>query len=131
MTRNWKHIIAALLIGVLVGAAAGSLFQRWAFHRFWERGPDPQRILKRFTRALDLDAQQQEKVRAILEKQREKVMALHRDMSARFDVIRTSMRSEIEPLLTPAQKMKFEAMIARWDARHQRLEKDHKTKVSQ
>lgn len=122
MTPSWKHIVAALLIGCLVGAAAGSRYQRWAFHKFWQQGPDPQRVLKKFTKELNLDAKQREAVKAILEKHHEEVVGLHRDMSAKFDEIRTSMRSEIKPLLTPEQQKKFEAMVARWDARHKRLE---------
>ena len=117
MNPRWKQAAVPFLAGCLAGALAGSHFQKRAFHRFWEHGPESQRVLQKFSRELGLDPKQQEAVKAVLERHREKTMALHKESGAKFEAIRLSLRTDIEPLLNPEQRAKFEAMIVRWDAR--------------
>lgn len=121
MNPAWKTLLPAFLIGLLVGGFAGARCQRAAMHRFWQKGFDSERMLKKFDRELGLDAKQEEAVRAIVTRQREKVVAMHEETRARFDELRKAMRAEIEPLLTPEQKPRYEAMAARWDARRLKM----------
>jgi|SRR5208282_189825 len=118
MSHQQKQLVAALLIGCLLGAAAGSRFQKMALNRFWQHGPNTQRLLDKFNRELNLDAQQQETVKKIIDKHHSGMMALQKETAAKFDALRMSMRSEMEKVLNPEQQKKFHEMTARWDASH-------------
>lgn len=117
MNLRWRQITAAFLSGCLAGGLIGARLQRSAFHKFWQQGPQTGRLLKKFTRDLGLDANQQESVKTLLEKHREKVLALHKETSAKFDQVRLEMRGEIRKLLSPEQQKKLDAIAARWDER--------------
>lgn len=117
MNLNWRQVFPAFLIGCLLGACIGVWHQRAAFHRFWREGPNTQRLLDKFGRELKLDARQREDVKAVLERKREKTKALRQEMSSKFKEIRLSMRGDIEKLLSPEQKERFQRMQARWEAR--------------
>jgi Spy/CpxP family protein refolding chaperone len=95
--------------------------EKMVFHQFWKRGPDTQKIIAKLSRKLDLSAPQLDQVQSILDAQRQKVMALHQEMSSQFDVIRLSMRTDMQKILTPDQQKKFIEMTQRWDARHKRI----------
>lgn len=114
------QVIAAFLIGGLLGGLLGARAQRSALHRLWQNGPDTERMMKKFSGELSLDEGQQDAVKAVLDKYRDKMKVLHADTKARFDGLRLAMRAEIKPLLRPDQQAKFEVMLARWDARHGR-----------
>lgn len=121
MTYNWKHIAAGFLIGCIAGGAVGARFQKAAYHKFWKRGPNPERMLKKFDRELKLDAGQKAAVKAIITGHREKMMALHEKTSGAFQDIRLSMHGEIAKVLNPDQRKKFDEMKARWEARRRRF----------
>ena len=121
MKLAWKQIIPALLIGALAGAAAGAWCQRFAFHNFWKHGPDPERLLAKFDRDLKLDPKQKQDLKALLEAQHAKVMALHEETAAKFDALLVDLRGRTRKLLHAEQQRKFDEMSARWDARRRRL----------
>lgn len=121
MTYNWKHIAAGFLIGCIAGGAVGARFQKAAYHKFWKRGPDPERMLKKFDRELKLDAGQKAAVKAIIAGHREKMMALHDKTSTAFHDIRQSMRAEIAKVLNPEQQKIFDEMKSRWEKRRNRF----------
>jgi len=116
-----KQIIPALLIGALAGAAAGAWCQRFAFHNFWKHGPNPERLLAKFDRDLNLEAGQKQDLKALLEAQHAKVMALHKETAAKFDALLVDLRGQTRKLLNAEQQKKYDAMSARWDARRRRF----------
>lgn len=116
----WNQVLPAFLVGCLLGVALGVRHEKKVFHQFWSHGPDTQKILSKLSRKLDLNAQQEDQVRAFLEEKRKKVMALHQEMTAQFDAIRLSMRTDMQNTLTPDQQKKFTEMTQKWDARHNR-----------
>ena len=118
MKLEWKQIIPAVLIGCLLGLWAGAWLPTASLRRLRCGGPQTQRLLSSFNQELQLDARQQEAVKAVLESYREKTKSLHRDTAARFLEIRASMRGDVERLLTPEQRKKFQDLPARWDAQH-------------
>jgi hypothetical protein len=118
MNLQQKQLIAALLIGCLIGAAAGSQFQKMALQRFWEHGPTTQHLLHKFSRDLSLDAQQQEAVKQIIEKHHDEMISMQKEMAEKFQKIRLSMRADMAKVLNPSQQDKFREMAARWDASH-------------
>lgn len=118
MNLQQKQLIASLLIGCLIGAAAGSHFQKMAMHRFWEHGPNTQRLFTRFNNELNLDSQQQETTKKIIQRHHDEMLALQKETLAKFQAIRMAMRADMAKILNPDQQEKFHQMAARWDARH-------------
>ena len=121
MKLAWKQIIPALLIGALAGAAAGAWCQRYAFRNFWQHGPNPSRLLAKLDRELTLEPRQKEALKALLEAQHAKVMALHGEMSAKFEAMLMETRGETRKLLNAGQQKKFDELSARWDAHRRRF----------
>ncbi len=87
------------------------------------RGPgrmDPDRMLQRMTRELNLTADQQAQIKPILAEHQQKVQALMQDQSApgadrqaKMKEMREDMHSKIAAVLDDQQKQKFEAMQQR------------------
>lgn len=117
MKAHWKAFAAAFLLGAVVGVLAGAKFERIAEHRFWQHGPNADRIVKRLTKELTLDESQQTDLRKIIGRFDTDTMKLQKDTQERFDKIRMASRAEIAKILKPEQSDKFKAMTARWDAR--------------
>jgi Spy/CpxP family protein refolding chaperone len=126
MNLERKELIAVFLIGCLLGAAAGSRLQSSALHRFWQHGPDTQRIFNKVNHELRLDAKQQEAVKIILEKHHKEMMSMQQETAVKFQAIRMALRADMVKVLNPEQQEKFRAMTARWDAHHQQLEQNSK-----
>lgn len=118
MSASRQAVLVAFLIGCIAGVLAGSRFQRRAFGELGKRNLDTSRSLKRLSGELGLDAKQQEAVKAALERRRADMQALQTQTLARMQEIRTTLRAEIEPVLTPDQKTKFEALKKKWDLKH-------------
>ncbi|MBI2890622.1 MAG: hypothetical protein HYY13_07540 [Nitrospirae bacterium] len=119
MNRPWKEIIAALLIGLFLGAAGGWWGHRWRMQRWHGEGRDTQ-LLEKFTSQLDLTTEQKAQIASILEANRRKVDSLRSEVHPRFDEIRSSADSEIAKLLTPEQQVEFEKMKAHREGRRKR-----------
>ena len=115
MRLNWKPLTAAFLAGALLGVLCGAWIHKRAVHRRANRGPDQQRFMAKLTRELDLDANQQEAVRRMIEKYRADTTALEQETSAKFDNLRMRSRAGISKLLRPEQAPKFQALTTRWD----------------
>lgn len=80
-------------------------------------------MLARLTKELDLTADQQEKVKPILETQHSAIQAAHQDTSlsqqdrmSKIKDARETANSAITALLTDDQKTKFAAMQEKWQA---------------
>lgn len=120
MKSDWRRVLCGFLIGCILGAAAGSRLQRAASHRFWQRGPDAERVTRKLAQKLDLDAPQREAVKAIVESHHARIKMLRDAANEKFIEARKSMRAEVRKTLTPSQEVKFDAMAARWDAKRAR-----------
>ena len=107
MKRGWP----VFLLGLALGAAAGSWGQRVAFHRAMQTDPDHHRqMLDKLSRELSLDEKQKGEVSAILDSRKAEVDKLRADTFARLLAIRTSADAEIAKSLTTEQAAKLEAM---------------------
>lgn len=120
MMIHWKQVLPALAAGILLGASvpiyAGKHFRR-SFQNPEKQG---HRMLERFSRKLDLTAEQKEKVGAVLESSRQRMEALWKEGRPKFDAIRESTNTEIRALLGPEQREKFDKLNARMEARRQK-----------
>ena len=120
MRIYWKQAVPVFVLGLILGAAAGSWAHRAAFRRFAKEGPGTERMLARQSRELKLDAGQQEAVRKVLESQHAQMKALHQETAAKFEELSASFKGEVKKALSPEQQAKFEAMTARWEAHRKR-----------
>ncbi len=123
---DWKLICIAFLVGFAAGAAVVHI--RLLKCSGWDKGrlhgrfhPRPDRgrpegfspgdsPVKLFSEDLSLDPAQQDKLTAIFEGKRGDFEKFHKECRARFDSIRTATDKEIETILTPKQKKRFEEM---------------------
>lgn len=110
-----RNVVAALLVGLLAGAWAGSALNRKAMRRMHGQGPDVEKIVKRLTRDLKLDEPQAAAVRAAIESRRPEHMKLRQEHEARFKALRAQVDADIEKVLTPEQKVRFAEKRAEWE----------------
>ena len=86
-------------------------------HRHWGNS------LEHMTKTLDLTADQQAKIRPILEQAKPRMKAARQESRQKMKAIRDEMKSQIRPLLTPTQQEKWDAIQkARDDMRKAREE---------
>jgi Spy/CpxP family protein refolding chaperone len=79
--------------------------------------------LEHLTKALDLTPDQQAKVKAIFEQAKPQIQAAREEGRQKVKAIGDNVRSQIRPILTPAQQTKWDAMQkAREDMRKAREE---------
>jgi len=124
MKSTWR---AALLLGAvfLGGVLAGGGAVVVAHHAGWIASPPGGRrsidgAVRRLTGELNLNPQQQDSVRAILEHHRPAMDSLRQDVDARFSALRTTIRGEIKGVLTPEQQGRYAELIERMDAERRR-----------
>jgi Spy/CpxP family protein refolding chaperone len=79
--------------------------------------------LEHMTKTLDLTAEQQAKIRPILEQARPQITAIRQESRQKIKAIRDNIQSQIRPLLTAPQQQKLDAIRkAREDMRKARQE---------
>jgi Spy/CpxP family protein refolding chaperone len=113
MKPSWSTIAPAFILGLALGAAAGSWGQRAAFHRMMSGASTPNRhrmILDRMSRELGLDEKQRETVSAVMDSRKADIDKLKTDTFARLEAIRKSADAEMAKALAPQQAAKLEAM---------------------
>ncbi len=123
--RRWMKIGLVFAAGLVLGAAAGSWGQRLAYRRWMQRGPNPERILAKLQKKLDLDPSQSQAVKAVLEARAKAFKASREEALARLKTDRESAQAEIMKILRPDQRPKFEALIAESRRRHSAEETPH------
>lgn len=117
-SRAWA---AALLVAVfLAGGVTG-----WAVSRATlvmpPRGGGPDALTAYLARRLDLDAAQQDAVRAVLTRHHAEMQAIMSSVRPRLDSLRTTVRAEITAQLTPPQRERYARLLA--ELEHQRDER--------
>jgi Spy/CpxP family protein refolding chaperone len=123
-----KAIVAVMLVFIF-GAAGGALITH-TFHQAHfekiaggDRIPREDHIVKRLTSKLDLNSQQQEKVKAIIHDTQLAMQQIRRQSRPQIEGVLADSQQRISTLLTPDQRTKFEQIIAERKARHH--ENDH------
>lgn len=120
-SRTWA---AALLVAVfLAGGATG-----WAVSRATlvmpPHGGGPDALTAYLARRLDLDAAQQDAVRAVLARHHTEMQAIMSSVRPRLDSLRTTVRAEITAQLTPPQRDRYARLLK--ELEHQRDERSHR-----
>jgi hypothetical protein len=120
-------LLFAFALGATTGALGLGLYQA---RTGWWGGArrDPARfqqfMLRRLTRELDLRAEQQKQVEAILRESGEEFARLRQEIRPQFQQIRERSRDRIRALLDPAQQAKFETLAQEWERRAERWRGD-------
>lgn len=114
MDKPWKVILAftgIFLAGILVG---GLVTLRWG-RNIVQRGPMGDqfapRMLERLTNDLQLTADQQAKIKPIIEERTAELRQLRRTTQKATANVLEHMQSDIAAQLTPEQKAKFEVEL--------------------
>jgi Spy/CpxP family protein refolding chaperone len=127
MDKNKTGREAAILVIIvfLLGALLGGVGTHIWGERVWGHpavllGHD--QIYTQLTRELQLNADQQKQVSAIMDDTRSQFRALYSPLDAQRDEIRQHGRARIRAVLTPEQQPQFEDFLRRLDEQHKKDE---------
>ena len=124
-------IIAVFLIGFFTGTGVVATFlyinkQPLPFEKPLDKGPsfpgNPERLMGRMTRSLDLTPDQQEDVRKIMDKTHDRMMDLREKNRPEMRGILDQSQKEIASILTDEQKQKFIKLRKKMRGRFGRME---------
>jgi Spy/CpxP family protein refolding chaperone len=133
MDANQGSRKAVLLVSVLfvLGIALGSVGTYLVTARALAARPQatlahtPGHTMAMYTRDLNLSADQQSQIQAILSDTRAHYAALHEKLDPEYEQVRKQGRDRIRQLLTPEQRPKFEDLLRQMDEdRRQRAASD-------
>ncbi|HET9275857.1 MAG TPA: hypothetical protein VFN96_07300 [Gemmatimonadales bacterium] len=126
MTRSRLGAIGllagVLLIGTLLGGAAGTFTERRDCVRKHSHGPRLGYV-ERLTRDLELTPAQRDSVAGLLDRHRPVMDSLWSMVRPQFDTERENIRREIRALLTPEQLTKYNALVERQNQRRAEQER--------
>ena len=115
-SRAWA---TALLVAVfLAGGATGWAVSRATLVTMPPRGGGPDGLTAYLARRLDLDAAQQDAVRAVLTRHHVEMQAIMSSVRPRLDSLRATVRAEITAQLTPPQRDRYARLLT--ELEHQR-----------
>jgi Spy/CpxP family protein refolding chaperone len=117
-------LVAAFVVGVACGGGAAFAYvaqKHAAMLRDDARGPETRR-LRVLVRKLDLDADQEQRIRGILAKNRESVRELGRDMMERcggsLREQKARVDTDVRAVLRPDQQKRYDELL---EERHDRM----------
>jgi Spy/CpxP family protein refolding chaperone len=122
---KWKLALALLLVFV-AGAATGTFFGLHHLRHQVFLGPPhsgdvPDRMRDHLRRALDLTAEQENKVAPIVDATSSKLETIRVETAERVRAVMEDSKREIAPLLTPEQQKKLEKL----EAQHRKMMLHH------
>src|SRR5579859_7368043 len=109
MSSTWKYIIT-FLSGLLLGGALAGFGLHCYIGGKTAHDNDPQHLLERLSKELDLNAEQRDRVSALLKTEAPKMDALRKDMETKSHVLWTHFDASLRPLLTADQNKKLDDM---------------------
>lgn len=119
-TKLTLLLLAALLVGVCIGFYANNAVIQARIRHFSRiPGNMPEHLAQKLTERLELDAAQQEAVRAILVSYDGRLQEARDQSRATLDALFAGMRGEIAAHLNPEQKLEQQKMIAEFEQRRQ------------
>jgi Spy/CpxP family protein refolding chaperone len=114
-TRLWiiLSLLVAFAAGVLGGIFAERIFIHPRHHTQAQRGPSHPPDMEEMARSLGLSPDQKERIKQIFASNDGKFKELYTEMHDRLSALRSEIKSQIDAVLTPEQKEKMEAIIAK------------------
>jgi hypothetical protein len=122
--KSVKPIVGVILV-FMFGAASGSLTTYMVSRSNCEifagapRNSREEMLIKRLTRQLDLDTQQQERVETIIHETHGKIRQIHQHAHPAIEALLTDSQKRISALLRPDQQQHFQKIIEERKAHRQ------------
>jgi hypothetical protein len=114
-----------LLLAVLAaGFAGGAGWSRWAHRRPRPEMRGREGYAARLAQQLHLDSAQTDSVRAALARYRAPMQETFETIRPRMDSLRHAMREEIRAMLTDAQRVRYDSLLAQERAMRERAMQD-------
>jgi Spy/CpxP family protein refolding chaperone len=107
-------IVGALIAGIVLGIAGDRAWMH--YHR--PTGPRLDRLVEHLDHELHLTPQQKEAIRQIVQRRRARIEAIAANMRPQMRQEIESTNAEIEKVLTPEQRQKFESLSQRMRQHH-------------
>ena len=127
-----SFFLGLILGGVLTYTGLHCYRHHWR-HGYW--GPHPEfgskRILDKFTRELNLSAEQKSKVEKILESHMPKMKTLRDSVRPQFNALRESIQTEIRAVLRPDQLAKFDKIVQDFKMKRKEWEEKRDREIGQ
>jgi hypothetical protein len=118
MQNRYKFwLVLSLVVAFGAGLLGGLFAERYYFHARRHAQMARQRAgshfpsLEQLSRQLGLSAGQQEQIKKIFEDHEAQLKDLRGDMNSRLGTIRSELKTKMDAVLTPEQKVKLEASI--------------------
>ncbi|NWG12844.1 MAG: hypothetical protein HXY20_04825 [Acidobacteria bacterium] len=113
-------LLLTFLLGVVAGALCYHIYRGYSVDADRRSGAKPGRrdVVQEMAKDLNLDPAQQEQLKRIMEKSRERYRVLSEQVRPQFDVIRDESRQEIRQILRDDQKKRFEERLQELEQRH-------------
>jgi Spy/CpxP family protein refolding chaperone len=108
-------IVGALLAGIVLGIAGD---RAWMQYHRPQRAPRLDRLIEHLDQTLNLTPQQKETVKQIVERHHARIGAIAANMRPQMRQEVESMNAEIEKVLNPEQRLKFQSLSQRMHQRH-------------
>lgn len=110
-TKALSLLVAVFVAGIMLGWVTHAMSVK---ERLIPR-QDVEALMSRFSKELDLTPDQQDSVRAILSRRQQDSRVISMETRPRYQALRDRAKAEIEMLLTPDQKTRYEALNAEMD----------------
>ncbi len=116
-----KRAILLVVVVFVLGLAFGGLSIHVAADRGWTGHHGPRggsgkaRLMDQLTRELELSAEQQNQLQAVLDQTRQRYQSIYEQIRPQMEQARLRGRENIRKLLTAEQLPKFEALVQRMD----------------
>lgn len=119
-------VLVVFILGVLLGGLGNHLWGERVWGHTTSPGPPSHtQIVSELTSELQLTADQQQQLSAIVEDTRAKIHAAYAPADAQREQLRQQGRARVRAILTPEQLPKFEAFMARIDEQRKKEAEQH------
>ena len=113
-------LVAVFVLGGVAGGLSHFLYENRIFSSQPQRPrvPNSHDIVEEMALHLNLDAQQKEQLKAIVQQSRDRYRVLSRQFQPQYEKIRGEANEAIRGILRPDQRKQFEATLEKMDVRH-------------
>ena len=127
LLKVWLMVVGVFALGCLTGASLDSVYRLRAGNneRQEARGKrNKEAGFENMKRDLNLNEQQANEIRVILDQTRNEYRALRAEVRPRYDTLRQNSRARIRALLNVEQQQRFDARVAERDAKRDPDDRD-------
>jgi hypothetical protein len=119
-------VIVVFFLGALLGGVGNHLWGErvWGKQISSSGHPSRDQMVRSLTEDLQLNAEQQQQLGAIIDDTKSQIHAIYAPADAQREVLRQKGRDRIRAILTPEQKPKFEAFMQHLDEERKKSEQE-------